>query len=107
MTRKQLLHKVKEEQKVIAREIRQLKSSRKQDKRNGRALWSIEADIWKRKFRYRHTHIAYCEFRGRTREQIERPREDNLPVQQEIDKIMENWASQIETNVCASAAGSH
>jgi len=107
MTRKQLLRKVKEEQKVIAREIKQLKASRKQGKRNGRQLWNIESDIWRRKFTYRHTHIAYCEFRGRSRHEIECPREDNLPVQGKIDAIKNEWTEQIEENVCVSAAGSN
>lgn len=42
--------------------------------------------------KYRCYHIAYCELRGKTREQIEIPRENNLPNQYTIDKIKQEYA---------------
>ena len=104
MTRKQLLFKIKNQQKAWAKEISELKPTRKQDKRNGRSLWEIESDIWKAKYKFRHHHIAYCEMRGRTREQIECPRENNLPVQREIDRIKEEWMAQLDEDVHSHAA---
>jgi len=104
MTRKQLLQKIKQEQKARAKEIRELKSTRKQDKRNGRQLYAIESDIVWEKYEFRHHHIAYCEMRGRTRDQIECPREDNLPVQREIDRIKEEWMEQLDEDVHTDAA---
>ncbi len=41
---------------------------------------------------YRCYHIAYCELRGKSREQIETPREDNLPDQRKIDQIKKEFA---------------
>ena len=35
---------------------------------------------------YRHRHIAYSELRGHTRDQIEKPAEDNLPDEDLISK---------------------
>ena len=104
MTRKQLLQKIKTEQKARAKEIRELKSTRKQDKRNGRELYEIEWDIARLKFKFRHHHIAYCEMRGRTREQIECPRENNLPVQREIDRIKNDWMELLDEDVYSCAA---
>jgi hypothetical protein len=103
MTRKQLFKEVKEEQKVRARTIRELKSSRKKDKRNGRELWHIERDINNFKWLFRHTHIVYCEMRGRTREQIECPRKGNKASQHKIDKLKEEWGNKLSENVCVGA----
>lgn len=107
MTKKELFGKIKEEQKTRAKKIRELKNSRKQDKRNGRALWRIESEIMSKKWEFRHTHIAYCELRGRSREQIECPREGNKASQYRIDKLKEEWAGKISENVCAGAQGSN
>lgn len=99
MTKYELFQKVKEEMKIWAKTIRQLKNTRKQDKRDGRALWKIEYDIIKLKFKFRHHHIACCEVRGRTREEIECPRKDNKPSQNEIDRIKEKWMEKIDEDV--------
>lgn len=107
MTRKQLFSKIKEEQKEIARKIRKLKNSRKKDKRHGRELWCIECDIFRLKWTFRHIHIVYCEMRGRTREQIECPRESNKASQYKIDSIKEEWDKQLDENVCVGAQGSN
>jgi len=107
MTKKELFGKIKEEQKKKAGWIRELKKSRKQDKRNGRELWSILGDIYRLKRDFRHTHIAYCELRGRSREQIECPREGNKASQYLIDKFKEEWLAKINENVCAGAQGSN
>jgi len=78
---------IKEQLKGWAIEIRKLKNTRKIDKRGERHLWEIEADIFKLKWRFRHYHISCCELRGRSRDRIERPRENNLPDQKLIDSI--------------------
>ena len=41
---------------------------------------------------FRHHHIAYCELRGRTRDQIERPAENNLPNEAWIARIKAEYA---------------
>jgi len=53
---------------------------------------------------YRHRHIAYCELRGRTREQIERPREGNEPDEKLIESIKENLRKKAnEEAICAGS----
>lgn len=58
-------------------------------------------------YEYRNTHIAYCELRGRTRDQIEKPREGNNPNEAMIKRIkgvytkkIEDWRYQNEETVC-------
>jgi len=46
--------------------------------------------------KFRHQHIAYCELRGRTRDQIEVPREDNKPDQDWIDRLKKEWSTKID-----------
>lgn len=44
---------------------------------------------------YRHHHIAYCELRGRTREQIEKPGKYNLPDEKKIQAVKEAYSGTI------------
>ncbi len=104
MTYKELFKQIKEQQKILASRLTELKRSRKQDKRNGRSLWNIEDDIWHLKNDFRHRHITYCEMRGRTRDQIERPREDNPASQSWIDDLKKRWMEQIDEDVRSCAA---
>jgi hypothetical protein len=41
---------------------------------------------------YRNHHIAYCELKGKTRDQIEKPKKDNLPSEFEINRIKTLYA---------------
>ncbi len=98
---------IKEKLKGYAKEIRPLKNSRKMDKRNGRSLSSIENDINHLKYEFRHLHIAYCEIRGKSREQIERPTR-NIPekwkitfLKEEIQKALEK--EQNELAICVNS----
>ncbi len=50
---------------------------------------------------YRHHHIAYSELRGKTRDQIEKPRENNLPDEDIIKSIKAEYLD--EQAVCISA----
>jgi len=45
---------------------------------------------------FRHAHIAYCELRGRTRDQIENPRENNKPSESLIKTHKKDWKEKIE-----------
>lgn len=40
---------------------------------------------------FRHQHIAYCELRGRKREEIECPNENNTPDENWIDRVKQEW----------------
>ena len=46
-------------------------------------------------YTFRHNHIAYCELRGRQRQQIEVPREGNEPSEYLISKIKKEWLDKI------------
>ena len=94
--------KLKSELKKLAKEIKYWKPRRKLDKRGNYTLWQIEARIWKRKYEFRHKHIAYCQLRGRLRWEIEKPALDNLPNEKYIEEIMAKHGEAI----CASTQGS-
>jgi len=56
---------VKAQLKDWSSKIRNLKRSRKQDKRGTTPLWQIEYEIFRLKRDFRHHHIVYCEVRGK------------------------------------------
>ena len=95
---------LKEELKELAKEIKYWKSKRKLKARLGLgwALSDIEYEVYWERREFRHKHIAYCQLRGRTRQEIERPAKDNLPNEKLIERIMAEHAE----DVCVSAEGS-
>ena len=50
---------------------------------------------------FRHKHIARCEMMGRTRDQIERPAENNQPDEKYIAQIKEKWMVRINEAICS------
>lgn len=92
---------LKSELKQLAREIREWKNNRKQDKRRelGMRQWEIESKITWRSYDFRHKHIAYCMLRGRTYEQIENYCKES-PDFDRIKRIMEEYEPK---TLCASA----
>lgn len=46
-------------------------------------------------YQFRHHHIAYCELRGRSRNQIEQPAENNTPDEKYIEQIKNKWLEKI------------
>lgn len=46
---------------------------------------------------YRHHHIAYSELRGRTRSEIENPRDNNLPNEEWILSIKKKYFDEQKT----------
>ncbi len=91
--------------KVIASSIREYKNYRPLANRGDKKLWEIEIHINQLKYYFRHYHIAYCELRGRTREQIEKPGEFNKPNERFIDEIKKGILDKYEEQkaLCASA----
>ena len=82
-------------------EIRETRKIHKENQRkhNDNSLaWKLSA----MSSHYRHHHIAYSELRGKTREQIENPREDNLPNEDIINSIKEKYWDEPQV-ICASA----
>lgn len=87
---------IKERLKNYATEIRTLKGKRKLQNRGKLNLSEIESKILNLKYHFRHIHIALCEVRGRTREQIEKPAIHNTPNQSYIDQIKKEILQKIE-----------
>lgn len=88
-----MFKEIKGKLKNYAVEIRRLKNTRKLKNRGKRDLSDIQIDINRLKYEFRHLHIAYCELRGRKREQIENPSIYNIPNQKYIDSIKKEFMS--------------
>jgi len=99
MEQYEYLSEVKAKQKELAKEIRKLKSMRKLGNRGKYPLWKIESKLYRAKYEYRHKHIAYCLIRGRSRLEIEQPKVDNLPNENYLQQLQEEY----ETVICVSA----
>lgn len=52
-------------------------------------------DLWD-SIKFRHQHIAYCELRGRSRDQIEQPAKYNKPNEEWISKLKKEWGDIIK-----------
>ena len=88
------LTEIKNQQKERGSTIRKFKNERKGTKTEdelSNTLWNL----YKLRIEFRHNHIAYCEVRGKTREQIEIPRENNRPNEDKINKIKEEIIGRI------------
>jgi len=83
------MKKVKEELKQLATDIKKMKSQRKG------APYGLVSGLWYAQREFRHKHIVYCEIRGRTRDQIEKPGESNLPNEYYIEKIKKEWLEEL------------
>jgi hypothetical protein len=97
MTYKELKLKIKEEQKALAKQIKECKPLRKPRNRVDaseellRSCWSDHS--WE----YRHKHIVYCYmFNGTPYEKIEQPREDNTPSSGYLEKIKNEWEALLD-----------
>ena len=92
---------LKSELKQLAKEIREWKNNRKQDKRRALNMtqWQVKFEIDWRKERFRSMHIAYCMLRGRKYEQIE----NHCKVPPNFDHIKEYMEEYAAKTICASA----
>ena len=95
------IQKLKAELKTKAQIIRDTRARLKEEQRSG--YWikaaTIQCGIISLKRDFRHNHIAYCELRGRTRDQIEIPNTNNLPNEAVIKRIKEEYAWEIEEGI--------
>jgi hypothetical protein len=58
--------------------------------------------LWYAIYEYRHKHIVISLLRGKTREQIEKPKPGNEPNETYIKKLMDYYVT-VEQTVCVSA----
>jgi hypothetical protein len=95
MSKMKNIYKLKIELKAKAKALRETKARLKEEQRNGRGFkaGTMQCGLLSLKRDYRHHHIAYCELRGKTREQIEHHyRDDNHPCETTIQSIKETYA---------------
>jgi hypothetical protein len=92
---------LKMELKKLAKEIKEWKRNRKEDRRFELRIsqWEAQSQINWRKDEFRHKHIAYCMLRGRKYEQIENCCKVS-PNFDRVNKIMEEHGPKV---ICASA----
>jgi hypothetical protein len=88
------IDKLKSFLKETADKIRATRSQLKEAQRKRDVgAWRFQGRLASLKYEYRHHHIAYCELRGRTRDQIEpRIREHNEPNERYIQEIKDKYA---------------
>ena len=90
------IDKLKQFIKETAQQIRTTRFQYKEAQRNPNAsiniVWKLLGQLYRLKRDARHHHIAYCELRGRTRDQIEKPRDNNSPNERLIKEIKEKYA---------------
>ena len=82
------LEELKQWLKDHAPTIRSTKQEHKEAQRAGKSSWKLQSKVLGLKYEYRHRHIAYSQLRGRKREQIECPRDNNLPNETYITALM-------------------
>lgn len=81
-------YQFKQEQKELAKTIREKKNLRKKVKDGYvEGLASLRYD-------YRHNHIAYCLLRGTPYEKIEQPNKYNKPNMKHVHRIMDEWTEE-------------
>ena len=83
---------LKEIHKKTATEIKSTRYKFKETQRNGKTNYTLLRKLHDLRYEYRHHHIAYCELRGRTRDEIENPRDNNYPNDRYIQLLKEKYA---------------
>jgi len=114
MTYKDLKNKIKEEQKILALQIRRGKFLRKPDNRTnitkddkklfystyGFMCWKVEHLSWD----YRHKHIAFCNmFYNTPYEKIESPKKNNHPDKKRLELHKKEWEGDLDETLHNSA----
>lgn len=99
-----VIKEIKEEMKQRALDIHNVKVERNEAYRSGNKGWEVQYKLNNLQYEFRHRHIARCELRGKTREQIETPSENHPANEKYITKIKEEWTRRYEEALCANAA---
>jgi hypothetical protein len=80
--------------KYEAKQLRERKGQTKTAQRERTAGSSeLQYSLHNARRNYRHHHIAYSELRGLERDQIEKPRVENLPSEAEITRLKKKYGS--------------
>lgn len=73
------------------KEIRKLQS----EAGGGCGDWKLFNQISRDRYEFRHKHIVYGLLRGRTRDQIEKPKPDNLPKEKYIAELKATYEAKM------------
>lgn len=84
------IYQFKQEQKDLAKTIREKKNLRKKVK------YGYVEGLVQLRCQYRHYHIAYCLLKGTNYERIERPHKYNKPNMKRVYRIMDEWKQEKE-----------
>ena len=90
------IQELKETVKQQAKDIRELKGKTKEVQRSRKYAGELQFKLHCLRRDNRHYHIAYSELRGKTRDQIENPNEENLPIESEIRHIKARYYEEPE-----------
>ena len=109
MTKKELKQKIKEEQKTLAQNIKRYRPLRKPHLFEAASLKiqqeCLDWKVWNWSYEYRHRHIVYCNmFNNTPYALIENPRDNNRPNSKLLDKIRNDWESQIDEEALRNCA---
>ena len=91
------IYELKQVLKEKAANLKDAKKRLKEEQRNGSGYKAslMQAGLVSLKRDYRHHHVAYCELRGRTREQIEKPRPTTEALSEyQLDAIKAEYAEE-------------
>jgi uncharacterized protein YcsI (UPF0317 family) len=99
------IFELKKELKELAQEIRETKDYARGNKAReaGRGAGYYQCALLFLKRDFRHKHIAYCLMRGKTYEQIEKPRKGNETDQTLIKEIRDAYAKPAQ-DVCTCSS---
>ncbi len=101
MTKQQYLE-LKQELKDLALYIKVKRNPTRKNLPTDQLNPGIKCSMTFASYEYRHKHIVISLMRGRTREQIEKPKENHLPNEKYISQLLEKYAT-VEQVVCVSA----
>ena len=91
-----VMQKMKDELKGMASEIRRLKNHRPLKFRENYDLWDLDQSIREASRQFRFDHVVYCLLRGRTMEQIEKPRVGNELSTQAIESSLKLYRKMLD-----------
>lgn len=90
---KELKNKIKEEQKKLARKIKSLKAKRKV------TPYGYVSGLDDERFKYRHKHVAYCQFFNNTPYEKIEPNTHGGLYKNTINKYYRKWNNELEEDV--------
>jgi len=89
------IDELKLKNKETSKQLRERNLKLKENQKQGKCCSNEMCSLYYARKEYRHYHIAYCELRGRTRDQIEKPRRGNEVNEQLIQNIKNEYAWEI------------